>query len=312
MYIGIAFIVLALAAMGLVVILLTTARAKDPVACRLEAIRDPRPDTASQAVMTPAGLVIPPTVARQSQVEAARRSRQEVHKTTLRDRLVQAGLYNAYSPMTFVALRIILAMIPFSLGLGAAIAGKTTFLIGLGVGGLLSAIGTLAPTFWLDYRKSSRQKQIRRALPDALDVIVVCMEGGLSLTGAFARVAQELAAVHPLLAMELRIAQREVQMGRSTGEALRAFAKRFDIEELRSLAAVICQAERFGTSIVKALSVYSETMRLRRHQRAEMLAHQATVKMIFPTLLCIFPAIFIVVVGPAAIQIMDAFRSIGR
>jgi tight adherence protein C len=96
-------------------------------------------------------------------------------------------------------------------------------------------------------------------------------------------------------------------MGRSTGEALRNLAMRFDLEELRSLAAVISQAERFGTSVVKALSVYAETMRLRRHQRAEELAHQASIKMLAPTFFCMFPAIFIVIVGPAAIRIYETF-----
>jgi len=136
-----------------------------------------------------------------------------------------------------------------------------------------------------------------------LDIVAVCLEGGLSLSAALARVGRELAHVHPMLANELSIVDREVQMGRTVGDAMRRFADRFDLEELRSLASVIAQTERYGASVAKAFVVYSETMRQRRAQHAEELAQTATVKILFPTLLLIFPAIFVVLLGPAAIQI---------
>jgi tight adherence protein C len=142
-------------------------------------------------------------------------------------------------------------------------------------------------------------------LPDALDVIVVCLEAGLSISGALSRVARELGSAHPLLAQELGIVEREIQMGRSTGDAMRQLAVRFDLEELRSLAAVIKQSEQFGTSVVKAFNVYAESIRVQRHQRAEELARKAAIKILFPTVLCIFPGIFIVLLGPAAIRIYN-------
>jgi tight adherence protein C len=303
---GIALIVVALLALGILVVTLISSRKVDPIASRVEEIRTER--SATPATMyTAAGMVVVPSAPNQTQVEAARRARNEQAKPTLRDRLMQAGLYRAYSPATFAIVRVVLALCPLGLALIAGLSGQAPLLLSLILGAVVAGLGTLAPSFWLDHLKSARQKKLRRALPDALDVIVVCLEGGLSLTGAFTRVAQELIGAHPLLAMELRIVQREVQMGRSTGEALRAFAKRFDLEELRSLAGVITQAEKFGTSVVRALGVYAESMRLRRHQKAEELAHQATIKMIFPTLLCIFPAIFVVILGPAAIRIYDTF-----
>jgi tight adherence protein C len=307
MYMGLILIAIAFGALLLIVVLAITARSDDPVAARVQELGAGQARPAASGRPSAVTAVVLPSVPTQAQVDAARRARSGNQKPSFRDRLVQAGLYRAYSPATFAILRIFLAVVPLGIGLMAGVLGLTPLWLALVGGGCLSAFGTIAPSFWLDFQKAERQSKIRRSLPDALDVIVVCMEGGLSLTGAFARVAQELATAHPLLAMELRIVQREVQMGRTTGEALRYFAKRFDLEELRSLAAVISQAERFGTSVVKALSVYAETMRLRRHQRAEELAHQASIKMIFPTLFCIFPAIFIVILGPAAVRIYEAF-----
>src|SRR5205085_2451925 len=146
-------------------------------------------------------------------------------------------------------------------------------------------------------------------LPDALDMIVICLRGGLSLQGAFQRVSSELWMVHPDLAAEFAINQREIQLGRSTGEAMRHFSERCDLEEITSLAGVILQAERLGASTINALKIHADTLRLKRLQRAEELAHKAATKMVFPTILCIFPAILLVVIGPAAIQISDLFGS---
>jgi tight adherence protein C len=188
------FVLLGAAAAGmvLVVVLLTTAPSSDPVASRVHEIREASRRMSPQLVFSPAGLVVAPSAPSQAEVEAARRERMKDRKTTLRDRLVQAGLYRAYSPVTFAIIRGMLAVIPLVAGIAAGMMGVTTMTVGLAGGLLAAALGTLAPSFWLDHQKSSRQRQLRRSLPDALDVIVVCLEGGLSLTGAFARVSQEL------------------------------------------------------------------------------------------------------------------------
>lgn len=239
------------------------------------------------------------------EAKMARQLQQHEKKQDLQERLIQAGVYTPNAARAFTVLRFTLLCVPAVLGIVASkVAQLPTFhgiLIGLGAG----LTGTLAPTFWLDHVKKSRQTQIRRALPDALDIICVCLQGGLSLSGALARVAQELAMAHPLLAMELNIVQRHIQMGRTTGESIREMANRLDLEELRSLASAIHQAERIGSSIATALEVFADTLRLKRHQRAEELAHEASVKMLFPTLFFIFPAIFVVILGPAAIQIYE-------
>ncbi len=246
-----------------------------------------------------------------SQVDrwTSRRMRQEEKKQGLKDRIEQAGLYKSKAVAAFVVARIILLAVPALLGMMAAKMGMMTMVQGVVLGGLAGGIGTLAPNFWLDHVKRKRQTKIRRALPDALDVLVVCLEGGLSLIGSFSRVARELATAHPMLAVEFQIIERQTQMGRTTGEAVREFAKRFDLEELRSMASVIVQAEKIGSSVVSALTIFADTLREKRSTRAEEMAQKAAVKILFPTLLFIFPGIFIVLLGPAAIQIYTLFQT---
>ena len=235
----------------------------------------------------------------------SRRIREQEKKNDLRQRLTQAGLYTPTAAGMFIAFRILLLVGPAALGFLAGKMGYLPMSYGVFLGGMAGLAGTLAPSFWLDHVKRTRQTKIRRALPDALDVMVVCLEGGLSLSGSLSRVANELVTAHALLAVELKIVERQMQLGRSAGEAIREFANRFDLEELRSMASVIIQAERIGSSVVGALKVFADTMRLKRQQRAEEMAHKSTVKILFPTLLLIFPAIFIVILGPAAIQVYE-------
>jgi tight adherence protein C len=175
-------------------------------------------------------------------------------------------------------------------------------------GALAGTIGMIGPSFWLDNRKASRQDNFRRALPDALDAMVICLEGGSGLVAAIRRVGVELKTAHPLLASELNIVQREIQLGRSSGEALKQFADRSDLEEIRSLASVVQQAERFGASLVKSLRVHADTLRGNRVLRAEEMAQKAVIKILLPTALCIMPAMFIVVVGPLALQVLELFQ----
>jgi len=235
--------------------------------------------------------------------QAARSLKKQAKKNDLNERMAQAGLYHSSIIGAFFALRALLLIAPAGLGLLAGSMGLVSLTNGLLLGAIAGLGGTLAPVFWLDHLKRSRQTKIRRALPDALDIMVVCLEGGISLQGSFSRVARELSTAHPMLAVEFRIVERQTQMGQSTSEALRTFAQRFDLEELRSMASVVSQTEQIGASVVRALSVFADTLRLKRHQRAEEMAHKASVKLLFPTLLFIFPAIFIVILGPAAIQI---------
>jgi tight adherence protein C len=234
-----------------------------------------------------------------------RRLKQEEKKRRMRERMMQAGFYAAVSGSLFMLLRILLVTCGAGLGFLVAAMSNLPPIHGLGIGALSGAAATVAPSFWLDHLKKVRQVKLRRALPDALDVMVVCLQGGLSVMASMSRVANELVTAHPMLAMEFKIAERQMQMGQSAGEALRGVADRFDMEELRGMAAVIKQAERIGASIAAAMEVFADSLRLKRTQRAEELAHKAAVKILIPTVLCIFPAIFIVILGPAAIQIYN-------
>ena len=237
--------------------------------------------------------------------ETKRQLLREEKKRQLRERMMQAGYYATASGSLFMMFR--LSLVGGTAGLGFLISriGDLDLMTGICIGTACGVAATIAPGFWLDHRKKGRQIKIRRAMPDALDVMVVCLQGGLSLMATMSRVANELVTAHPMLALEFKIAERQMQMGQTAGEAIRGIADRFDLEELKGMAAVIKQAERIGASVAHALEVFAETLRLKRSQRAEEMAHKAAVKMLIPTVLCIFPAIFVVILGPAAIQVYN-------
>lgn len=225
----------------------------------------------------------------------------------LGNRVMQAGMYRPKMIAIFQTVRLALSLIPAVLSFIAfqtsLISLTWAVLFGVGAG----VFGYLAPSLWLDYQKSGRQTSLRRALPDALDVIIICVEAGLSIQAAMAKVSRELSSVHPLLATEMAICQREMQLGASAGEALNRLAQRFDLAEVRSLASVINQAERFGASVINALRVHAQTLREKRFQRAEELAQKAGVKLVFPTIAFIFPSLFVVLAGPAVVRIFGMF-----
>lgn len=237
--------------------------------------------------------------------ETRRRLMQEQKKQRLQERLTQAGFYSPVSGSAFLLFRLLMIGSAAGLGFLVSTLGSVNWITGVAIGTGCGVAATIAPGFWLDHRKKLRQTKIRRALPDAMDVMVVCLQGGLSLMATVSRVASELATAHPMLATEFKFAECQMQMGQTAGEAIRGIADRFDLEELRGMSAVIKQAERLGTSITSAIDVFAETLRIKRTQRAEEMAHKAAVKLLIPTVLCIFPAIFVVVLGPAAIQIYN-------
>jgi tight adherence protein C len=230
-------------------------------------------------------------------------------RSRLQTRLIQAGLYSRQAIYIYLGVKLLFMIVPPILGLLAALSGLVDSVSkGVIIGALGGVVGMIGPSFWLDRRKAERQLAFRRALPDAMDVLVICLEGGLSLPAAFKRVAGELRGAHPSLAAELLIVEREVQLGRSTGEAMRQFGERSDLEEVRSLASVIMQSERFGASLVRALRIHADSLREKRLQHAEEMAQKAATKILFPTLLFIFPGVFIVILGPAVIHIIELFK----
>jgi tight adherence protein C len=167
--------------------------------------------------------------------------------------------------------------------------------------------GYLLPELWLSRRVAKRQQIIRLALPDALDLLVICVEAGLGLDQALMRVAQELRVAHPELCDELDLVTAEIRVGKSRIEALRELANRTGVEDLKALVAMLIQTDRFGTSVAKSLRIHSEDLRTKRRQRAEEMAAKTTVKMVPALVFFIFPALFVVILGPAVIILYRQF-----
>jgi tight adherence protein C len=169
---------------------------------------------------------------------------------------------------------------------------------------LAGVAGYLIPGLWLAWRVRVRQHKLRMALPDALDLLVICVEVGLGLDQSILRVAQELRVVHPELSEELQMVNLEMRVGKTRLDALRELARRTGLDDLKGLVAMLIQTERFGTSIAQSLRVHSEELRTRRRQRAEEMSAKTTVKMVPPLVLFIFPALLVVILGPAVITIV--------
>jgi tight adherence protein C len=231
----------------------------------------------------------------------------EGQRTRLQDRLFQAGFYGRHSLAVFLGAKVVLIAAAVGLGMAVTVSRLMPASYSLPLTAAAGGLGLVAPGMWLDAQKKKRQATLRRGLPDALDMLVLCLEGGVSLTAAVQRVTTELQSAHPLLGAEMNIVQREMLLGLSAGAALQKFGQRADLEDVRNLASVLLQNERFGASVTKALRTHSDVLRQQRQQRAEELAQKAAVKILFPTLLCIFPAIFIVILGPAAFQLIAIF-----
>lgn len=173
-------------------------------------------------------------------------------------------------------------------------------------------IGWVACSLWLDHRVAERQRALRAGFPDALDLLVVCVESGLGLAPALQRVADELAMSHPALGDELTLVNAEMRAGVERGVALKNLADRTGLEDVRGMTALLVQTMRFGTSIADALRVYSEEFRDKRTQAAEEQAAKISTKMIFPLVLCQFPSFFLVAVGPAVLGLMDVFSKMNH
>lgn len=223
-----------------------------------------------------------------------------------RQLLVTAGYRSGKAPIFFIGSKLLLAVVAVSLF--AMIPVKllgfppTTTMLFYYV--CVAACGFYAPSLWLKRVTAERQDTLHRAIPDALDLMVVCVESGLGLDQAIARVGQEVSQSHPILAEELNVLSQELRTGVQRQVALRNLAKRTDIEEVRNLVALLVQTDRFGTSIGQALRVHADSMRTTRRLRAEEMAAKLPVKLLFPLVCFIFPSMFIVTIGPAGVKVV--------
>jgi len=221
-------------------------------------------------------------------------------------RLVQAGYRQSEALLIFLGIRVALGLALFAICM-TPIVLRPSLLIALPAMGF----GYVLPGMVLARMAKRRQHRIRLSLADALDLLVVSVEAGLGLDQALARVAQELSAAYPDLTGELRLVNLELLAGKARPEALRNLADRTGVDDLNSLVTMLIQTDKFGTSVANSLRVFSDTLRTKRRQRAEEAAAKTGVKMVFPLVFCIFPAIWIVTIGPAAIKFIQVLGPMG-
>jgi tight adherence protein C len=228
------------------------------------------------------------------------KSIEEVSK--LRQRLSEAGLRSENAATIFLALKVICAATGIVLGGGVGLIQGGVSNIALLRAVMGGGIGFYLPEFILNSMASGRKKQITLALPDCLDLLVVSVEAGLGLDQGIRKVADEMKSIYPVLVEELQLSTLHLQMGRPRQAVLQELGTRTGVEDLRTLASLLIQADKFGSGVAQALRVQSDTMRVKRQQLAEEKAAKTAVKLIFPLVIFIFPGVFVVLVGPAAIQ----------
>lgn len=220
----------------------------------------------------------------------------------------QAGLYDPGSVRAFRLFKIfILLVIIASLAFYVVVRHQVFTPIFLLTCFILICLGFLLPTFWLSHRASKRKKGFERSFPEALDLLVVCLEAGMGLDSAIARVSKEMEFTSPDLSQEFKILSLELKTGKMRNACLKNLAQRVNIDDVENLVNVLIQAERFGTAIADALRVHAEEMRQKRYARLEEEAAKLPVKLVFPLIFFIFPSLFVVILGPAAISIIRAF-----
>jgi tight adherence protein C len=246
-----------------------------------------------------------------SLIEFLERARpgQTASRSQLQRRLTKAGIYHPSAPSRYIAAKVLLSLVAAVsiLGLGSTERVRMDVAILFSIPG--AVVGALLPSFWLDRAIAKYHLRLRKSLPDFLDLMTVCLEGGMSLQETIRRVSDELQLAHPSLAAELSTVQRDIELGSTVDQALKRFATRTENEGVRTLSTFIRESQRFGTSITEALRSHADMLRMQREQSAEENAQKASVKILLPTLLLIFPAIFVVAVGPALIQIQEAFAA---
>jgi tight adherence protein C len=226
--------------------------------------------------------------------------------TKLQQRLITAGYRSREALVVFFGMRLGFALILFAL-FSTPVLVRPNMAVALGACGF----GYLLPSIVLARLAKARQHRIRLGLGDVLDLLVVSVEAGLGLDQAIQRVGDELAFAHPDLSDELRLINLELRAGKGRGEALRNLAERTCVDDVGSLVAMLVQTDKFGTSVAQSLRVHAQTVRTKRRQRAEEAAAKTGVKMVFPLVFCIFPAIWVVTIGPAAIKFIQVLGPMG-
>jgi tight adherence protein C len=276
-------------------VMLEVLRRRSPVRQRLQMAVD---GTARSVTLPLAAGAVDPQLARLSRFLP--KSPKDMSR--LQRRMARAGFRSPMAPVAYTLCEIGL---PIMLALACIyFFGATS---GLVVGALAALLGYMVPGFWLTRQAEKQKKLIANGLPDALDLLIVCVEAGMGLDQAIAKAAEELAVSHPPLSEELGIITTEVRAGKSRMEAFKNFAERTKVDDVRQLVSVLVQTDRFGTSVSQALRTQAEVSRTKRRQRAEERAQKLGVKLVFPLVFFLFPAMYVVTLGPAVIKFVRFF-----
>jgi tight adherence protein C len=272
--------------------------------------RDVMLRASEEGILDPATIVLRPEKVERNhlkqRLEAWSKARED--NDALQHKLVQAGFESPTAPALYFMLSVsAMVLVPV---LAMIIVPRTEFVLFI-LALLISVfLGMISPVALLDRMVRLRQERITKSVPDALDLLVVCVEAGTSLDAAILRVAKDLRLVHPDLAHELAVVNRLTNAGMARDEALRGLWKRTGVLDIRTLVSSLIQSEKWGTSIATVLRVSAETLRRKRRQTAERKAKMAPLKMTFPLLFFILPALFAVILGPAVVQIINEFSRI--
>lgn len=271
---------------------------------RLDELRDPRlrssdsEDGKSNAAMNVLEKAAPA-------LSRALEPKSELEKNDVKMRLANAGFNAPNASQLFWGAKVGIGLLCLMIGSAVGLVKYGMNSSGFVTMGIAGGIGFYGPEIWLWMVRKGRMERIFLSLPDALDLMVVCVEAGLGLDAGMRRVAEELADSAPDIAYEFSLCNMQLQMGRKRREVLRDLGLRTGVDDVRALSAVLIQADKFGSSVAQALRVQSDTMRVKRRQMAEERAQQTSVKMLVPLVLFIFPSVGVVLVGPAAIMMMN-------
>jgi len=232
--------------------------------------------------------------------------------SAMRLRLIQAGYPNNNAVALYLGGRFLLPIGLFAAVFLLAPPLGFSLTIILIMSAWFAVLGYVTPPVYIGSRVRSRQKQMQKALPDALDMLVVCVEAGYGLNQALVRVSEEIERISVVLSEQIALVNLEIRAGTPRDDALRNLGERTGLDDMKSLVAMLIQTDRFGTSIAQALRVQSDTLRTKRRQRAEEAAAKTTIKLVFPLVIFIFPAMFVVILGPALIQIFETLADFAK
>jgi tight adherence protein C len=238
-------------------------------------------------------------------------SAEQGQDSATRTLLTHAGYRSPAAVQSYWAVRLLAPLVLVGLTLLVLpLIPKLSLVMGIALVVAAAAVGWLVPAIYVDKRKQARMTRLLVAFPDALDLMVVCVESGLALPQAIERVADEMAVSQPELAVELALVNSEIRAGISSAEALKHLAERTGLEDIRGLVSLLAQSIRFGTSVADTLRIYAEEFRDRRTQKAEETAAKIGTKLIFPLILCLWPSFFLVAIGPAIIGVLKVFGKV--